>query len=96
MTGGEIVRSIIALVGTGVIAYGGIAAIQALVRHYGGQPGRATPELEAELQEMRARLEEGEQARERIAELEERLDFAERMLAQQRDAGRLPGGKSES
>ncbi len=95
MTGGEIVGSIIALVGTGVIAYGGIAAIQALVRHYGGA-GRATPELEAELEEMRARLDEGERARDRIAELEERLDFAERMLAQQREAPRISGGKAES
>jgi hypothetical protein len=94
MTGGEIIGSISALVGTGVIAYGAIAAIQALVRHY-GQPGRVAPALEAELEEMRARLDEGERARDRIAELEERLDFAERMLAQQREAPRLPGGKSD-
>jgi hypothetical protein len=29
--------------------------------------------------------------RQRIAELEERVDFAERMLAQPRDAARIPG-----
>jgi hypothetical protein len=96
MTGGEIIGSIIALVGTGVIAYGAIAAIQALVRHYAGPGRRRDAELDAELEEMRARLDEGERARDRIAELEERLDFAERMLAQQREAPRISGGKAES
>jgi hypothetical protein len=33
-----------------------------------------------------------EQLRAVVGELEERLDFAERMLAQQREAGRLPRG----
>ena len=31
----------------------------------------------------------------RIAELEERLDFAERMLTQQREAERLPRGRDD-
>jgi tetrahydromethanopterin S-methyltransferase subunit G len=33
-----------------------------------------------------------DQLQHRVAELEERLDFAERLLAQRRDAERLPGG----
>ncbi len=37
--------------------------------------------LDCEVQELRAEL----------GEVHERLDFTERMLAQQRDAGRLPG-----
>jgi len=36
---------------------------------------------------------EMEQMRERIAELEGRLDFAERMLAQRGETERLPGGQ---
>lgn len=98
MTGGETIASIIALVGTGIIGYGGIMAIQLLVRHYSAKSAGALPagDIEAELRDIRARLDESEQARERIAELEERLDFAERMLAQQREAGRLASGKSES
>lgn len=91
MEPGQMVMTIIALLGTGVICYGGIAAIQVLVRHYGGGPtGPISGELAAELRDMRARIEDGEQARERIAELEERLDFAERLLAQQREAAQLP------
>ncbi|HTS89075.1 MAG TPA: hypothetical protein VMG41_11335 [Gemmatimonadales bacterium] len=46
---------------------------------------RATaPEIPAEL------LEELDQMRSRIAELEDRADFAERLLARQREPGTLP------
>jgi hypothetical protein len=48
--------------------------------------GRARPAedpvLAADLEQLRARL----------AEVEERLDFAERLLAQAREADQLPGG----
>jgi hypothetical protein len=40
------------------------------------------PDVLAELQGLQTR----------VAELEERLDFAERLLARQREAERLPGG----
>ncbi len=36
---------------------------------------------EAEMEELRTRLEGSEDLRERVAEVEERLDFAERLLA---------------
>jgi Tfp pilus assembly protein PilO len=54
----------------------------------------AAEELRAELAEQRdAHAEELGQVRQEIAELAERLDFAERMLAQQREAPRVgPGG----
>jgi hypothetical protein len=38
-------------------------------------------------------LEEVGELRNRVAELEERLDFTERMLAQQREPERLPEGR---
>lgn len=43
----------------------------------------ATAPLVAHIDELRGRL----------AELEERVDFAERLLTQQRDAEQLPGGR---
>jgi Tfp pilus assembly protein PilO len=53
-----------------------------------------TEELRAELAEQRdAQAEELQRVRQEVAELAERLDFAERILAQQRDLQRLePGG----
>lgn len=92
---GQAVLLIIALTGTGVISYGVIALVQVVVKRLGGSSGRVPDALHEELAEMRARLDDGEQARERIAELEERLDFAERMLAQQREQGSLPGGRDK-
>ena len=51
-------------------------------------------ELRAELTEQRETLgEELRQVRGEVAELAERLDFAERLLAQSRDAQRLPQGR---
>jgi hypothetical protein len=47
----------------------------------GGATG-ADPALAAEVDHLRGRL----------AEVEERLDFAERLLAQAREADQLPGG----
>jgi len=44
----------------------------------------------AELEDLRSRLEEVEQQVSRVHELEERLDFTERLLAQQREQARLP------
>ena len=56
--------------------------------------GRAPgAELREELAEIAARLDALQHGQERMAELEGRLDFTERMLAQQRDRDpvRLPG-----
>lgn len=66
------------------------------VLRYLGQR-RQSPEL-GDLKEEVARLRENAQAaqalEERMVELEERLDFAERMLTRQRERGRVgPGGE---
>jgi hypothetical protein len=56
--------------------------------------GEGIPPRDADqLADMEARLAELEVQQGRIYELEERLDFAERMLAQQREQARLPGGR---
>ena len=44
----------------------------------------------AELEDMRRRLDELEGVDRRLAEVEERLEFAERLLARQQEPGRLP------
>lgn len=92
MEPGQIVGSIIALAATGVISYGGVLGIHAVVRHYSPRNRGADADLENELREIRGRLDESDQLRERIAELEERLDFAERLLAQKREPGQLQAG----
>ena len=50
--------------------------------------GEAHRQMEALREEL---LTELQQTRREMAELGERVDFAERLLAQQRDASRLPG-----
>jgi hypothetical protein len=49
----------------------------------------ADAELRGELDDLRNRLAEVEQHHVQVAELEERLDFAERLLAQHRSADRI-------
>lgn len=48
----------------------------------------ARPESQA-LEDLQARMGQLDQLQERINELEERVDFAERLLAQQRESDRL-------
>jgi uncharacterized protein YceH (UPF0502 family) len=49
-------------------------------------PRRGSHESDVDVAELQQRLEAMQQ---RVAELEERVDFAERLLAKQRDADRL-------
>jgi GMP synthase-like glutamine amidotransferase len=63
----------------------------ALARRIGGraEPGDAHVEIE----EMRVQVTaEVDDLRNRLAEVEERLDFAERLLAHGKQADQLPGG----
>jgi len=62
---------------------------KALARRIEG-PGASPSMAPGELEELRVRLEEMEQQVGRVHELEERLDFTERLLAQQREQPRLP------
>ncbi len=56
--------------------------------------GTADPALRSELEELRTRLNDVESLQHRVMELEERVDFAERMLAQRREPERLGRGES--
>lgn len=51
--------------------------------------GKGNSALEHRVQELEQRVHEGEQAQQRVAELEERLDFAERLLSQREEPLRL-------
>lgn len=51
------------------------------------------PAIQEELEELRARVGEVDGLQHRVAELEERVDFTERMLAQRAAPERLPEGR---
>ncbi|HEU5155299.1 MAG TPA: hypothetical protein VFU03_11255 [Gemmatimonadales bacterium] len=85
----KIIVVAITAVGVPVAAYAAIVATRAIwVKP--GQHGDKVEELGQEVEALRARLNEVEGQQNRIAELEERLDFAERLLAQSREPERLP------
>jgi hypothetical protein len=75
----------------GSAAYVIIVLANALVKRIEGRHTMSEA-VQAELDELRTRVEDGEQTRARLAELEERLEFAERLLSQHRAEGRLPAG----
>jgi len=65
--------------------------VRAISRRLEGRPA-VDPALRSEINELRHRLEDADVLQTRVAELEERVDFAERLLAsQRREAERLPG-----
>lgn len=64
----------------------------AFARRLAGRPGPA--EVDAEINEIRAQVrDEADDLRNRLAEVEERLDFAERLLAHSRQTDQLPAGE---
>jgi hypothetical protein len=68
-----------------------IPIAQAYARRVEGKAGGL--QQAGEFAELEARVRELEVREARMAELEERLDFTERLLAQQRDPGRLGAGE---
>ena len=83
MSGEEFVIAMTVLSsGIGLVFYIAVPARKALLRKIEGPPPSQDPVLEGDV----------EQLRERVGELEERLDFAERLLARHRDGAELPPG----
>jgi hypothetical protein len=73
---------------TGLAGYAGVTAINAFNRR-----SKTNESIHpAELDEIRSQLAEVDQLRERVSELEGRLDFAERLLSRQQEPARLEGG----
>ena len=85
----DFVGFVVVMVTMATVGFGGYAAgrlINILLRRMEGSGG---PEALAELAELRARVEELEADRGRVLELEERVDFTERVLAGEGQARRL-------
>lgn len=67
--------------------------VRALSRRLEGRSSADTAAVRSEIDQLRQRLEDVEVLQHRMVELEERVDFTERLLAtQRREAERLPGG----
>jgi hypothetical protein len=75
---------------TGIVAIIARAVLRYQDRHLSGPRTGLDPSVRAELEDVRAQLADQHELRQRLSELEERVDFAERMLSQQRERGRLP------
>ncbi len=75
----------LALVATTIILW---PVMRALARKLEGK-GAPDPELRAEVEHLQQRLGEVDLLHQRVGELEERLDFAERLLAQAQQPARL-------
>jgi hypothetical protein len=71
-----------AIASTGLFAYLGIRLISVFSDRLERRGGPA-PEVLAELDDLRARVHDLESGHVRLAELEERVDFAERLLTSQ-------------
>ena len=76
----------------GTLTFGSITIIRAFARRIERGRSGDLSALADQVDYLRQKVEEGEGAQARIVELEERLEFAERMLAQQRELQRLPEG----
>ena len=76
---------LLALLGTVLLIFWPLA--RALARRM--ERGGAAAELQGEVDALRQRVEQLEHGQTRVAELEERVDFAERLLAQSREPDRL-------
>lgn len=66
--------------------------MRAIGRRLEGKPSGSTAALQGEVEQLRQRVAEVEAMQQRVYELEERVDFAERMLSQRREPERLGGG----
>ena len=77
----------LALLATTVILW---PVMRALARRLDGK-STADPALRAEIEHLHQRLGEVDVLHQRVAELEERIDFTERMLARAQTPAALPG-----
>jgi Tfp pilus assembly protein PilO len=87
----KIIVGLVAVVGIPVGAYAAVVATRAI--WVKGEPRPADPELKAQVEMLEARVHQLEGERDRLLELEERVDFAERLLARRPDSvSQLPDG----
>lgn len=89
----KILGILLAFGGAGAVSYALIRLVNVFSRRLERASGPELQAIAAELDDLRARAVGAEELQRRVAELEERLDFAERMLVRQREPGALPGGQ---
>ena len=96
----DIVKFLTVVLGIGMLVAIPVAAYAAIVATRAiwvkGEPGKldSASEIKDELEQLRARVAELEAVPERVTELEERVDFSERLLTRARDAEQSPEGRS--
>jgi hypothetical protein len=95
----EIVGPVLGIGTLIALVVGGIIAVRVVAARFPSPRDRARgldlAERDQLIDDLQARVAELEQVKEHVMELEERLDFAERLLTQQREAppiGPAPGG----
>lgn len=69
-----------------LLTFGAVAALRFLPRSKSREVSESHDEV---IEDLQVRLGQLEQLQQRVSELEERADFAERLLAKQRDGERL-------
>jgi hypothetical protein len=93
--GGPEFVAFLALLGaiTGITAIIARAVVRYQERRTRGHDEAQDAAIRAELEEIRAVLADQPDLRQRLTDLEERLDFAERLLVQRQEQARLPEGR---
>ena len=86
----ETILIIFSIIAAGLVAYQLVGPLVRAWAHRIEGRGGSNPALERKVEELQQQLHESDQLHGRIAELEERLDFAERLLSQRDEAARLP------
>lgn len=93
MSGPELIAFMVLVGGiTGIVGIVARAVVRYQDRRLRGGAEAQDPGLRAELEDLRAQLAEQQDMGQRLLELEERMDFAERLLARQPER-RLPEGQ---
>jgi hypothetical protein len=77
---------------TGIAAIVARAVVRYQDRQLRGRGDTQDPAVRGELEDLRAQLAEQQDLRQRLLELEERVDFTERMLTRQGEQGKLAKG----
>jgi hypothetical protein len=75
------------------VVFSGMALLRFLPHARSRDPGPAERDT---LEELRHRLDQVDQLQQRVGELEERVDFTERLLAQQHESERLASPSDEA
>ena len=87
----KIIVAAAAIVGIPVGAYAAVVAARAI--WVKGEPAAIDPGLRAQVDALEARVHQLEGEHDRVLELEERVDFTERVLARRPDSvGQIPDG----